>query len=82
MMKSEVGPAEVQGEPEVGVRLVLDAGHKADELAHVAFLPSVQTAPGRRRRRHTCGAPAVLREVRVSLFLIPEIQGHISFYSL
>lgn len=59
----EVGPGKVQSELEVGVRLVLHARHKANELAHIAFLLWVQPSPGRRRGRHTARAPATLREV-------------------
>ena len=63
----EVGPGEVQSELEVGVRFVLDARHKANELAHVALLSSIQPTPGRRQGRHTSRAPAVLREVAPAL---------------
>lgn len=41
----EVGPRKVQGELEVGVRLVLKARHMANELPNVALLLRVQFAP-------------------------------------
>ena len=57
----------MQRELEVGVRFVLDARHKANELAHVALLSPIHPTPGLRQGRHTSRAPAVLSEVAPAL---------------
>lgn len=50
--RPEVGPRKVQGELEVGVRLILKASHKANQLANVALLLWVELAPRRHRPEH------------------------------
>lgn len=53
----EVGPGEVQGHLEVGIRLILQASDLPDELTHIVFQLSVHPAPGRLRPGHTHDLP-------------------------
>lgn len=48
----------MQGKLEVGVRLIPETRHAADELAHVTLLLPVQAAPGRPRASHFRRLPA------------------------
>ena len=59
----------MQGQLEVGVRLVLKARHMANELPNVALLLRVPLAPMQSRPRHTAGTSTAtpLRELVAAL---------------